>query len=94
MKTLIYPDRKGSGAAKKARSSCDVLAALCLLATIAAFLSDSYASLAPALLGACIALALLASLFRVLGCIAYDLETLAAAKMVDYTDDEDDLKDN
>ena len=92
MKTVIYPDRKGSFFAKRFRTDCIILSVICLVAAVACFLVDE-ADLAAGLLGACIALAFLGALFRILGCIAYDLETIAATKMVDYTDDADDLRD-
>ena len=94
MKTLIYPDRKGSRISRRAASACVILCILCILAGAVSVLSGGYEHLVPALVAGCVSAALLAALFRVLGCIAYDLETLAATKMVDYTDDADDLKDN
>lgn len=93
MKTRIYPDRKGSRAARTARIDCCILAALCLVGAVAAFLSDDFADLFPGLLGGAVALLLLAALFRVLGCIAYDLETIAATKELDYTEQDGDNAD-
>lgn len=89
MKTKITPDRKGSALAKRFRTDCTLLAAVCLVAAVVCLLSDGYMNLFPGLLGACIALAFLGALFRMLGCIAFDLETIAATKMVDYTEDDE-----
>lgn len=89
MKTKITPDRKGSALAKRFRIDCILLSAICLVAAVGCLLSDGYADLFPSLLGAAIALAFLGALFRILGCLAYDLETIAATKMVDYTEDDE-----
>lgn len=90
MKTPITPDRKGSRVARRARTDCYLLSALCLIAGVLALLSDDFADAFPALIAGCIALALLGSLFRVLGCMAYDLETIAATKMTEYTEEGND----
>ena len=90
MKTIIYPDRKGSRAARGARSAAAFLGAFCAVAAVLAFVDGFLADYLPTLIGAAVALFLLAALFRVLGCIAYDLETIAATKEVDYIEDGDD----
>lgn len=93
MKTKIYPCRKGSRAARIARKDCIFLAVVCLVAAVVCALSDGYMEFFPRLLGGTIALLLLASLFRILGCIAFDLETIAATKEVDYTEEDEDDED-
>ena len=89
MKTKITPDRKGSFLARRFRVDCIILSVICLVAAVACLLSDGYGDLFPGLLGAGIALAFLGALFRIFGCIAYDLETIAASKMVDYTEEDE-----
>lgn len=89
MKTRITPDRKGSRLAKRFRIDCIILAVISFFAAVACFLSNDFVDIFPGLVGVCIALALLGALFRILGCIAYDLETIAATKMVDYTEEDE-----
>lgn len=92
MKTLIYPDRKGSFFAKRFRNDCIALSVICFIAAVFFFFVDE-TGLSAGLAGAGVALAFLGALFRILGCIAYDLETIAATKMTEYTDNADDLRD-
>ena len=90
MKTTIYPDRKGSKVARRASDWSTVLGALCLLAAGYSFMFGDSSAYVPALVIGAVSLFLLSSLFRVLSCIAYDLETIAATKAVDYAEDGDD----
>lgn len=88
MKKEPTPDRKGSKAAYRAHTDCIILAVLCGVGGVGCLLSDDLSSLAPGLLGALVALLLLSALFRVLGGIAFDLETIASIKTEEYKADD------
>ena len=82
--STIKPDRKGSRTGKTARTICHILAIVSVVMGLLNVADDS-SNLIPCL-GAAVGLILLAMLFRVLSCIAFDLETLAAVSMIDNED--------
>ncbi len=69
---------------KTARTICYILAIVSVVMGLLNVADDS-SNLIPCL-GAAVGMILLAMLFRVLSCIAFDLETLAAVSMIDNED--------
>ena len=92
--STIKQDRKGSRTGKTARTICYILAIVAVIMGLLNAADDS-SNLIPCL-GAAVGLILLAMLFRVLSCIAFDLETLAAVSMIDNDEETENepKKDN
>ena len=92
--STIKPDRKGSRTGKTARTICYILAIVSVVMGLLNVADDS-SNLIPCL-GAAVGMILLAMLFRVLACIAFNLETLAAVSMIDNDEETENepKKDN
>ena len=85
-KTLIRPDRKGSRTARTAGATLLVLSIVMFAAAALCFVIQEMAYVATLIIGA-ISVLLLRVIVRLLGWIAYDLETIAATKELEYTED-------